>query len=415
MKKRCQRFLFATLCVLALAAWKPLERKPALAPVYANQASVNGMAGVRYAIDQPDGINELLKDLENSLRIMNRDHPGAPINYLSISGGGGRGAFGAGLLNGWTRRGDRPHFNMVTGVSTGALTAPFAFLGPDYDETLKALYTNVSDPDIYRKRNYSSLLLSDGLGDTSPLYNLIGKHVTPDFMRKVAHEYAINNRWLLIATNNLDTGQPVIWNMGKIAAHGTPEALVLFKQVMLASASLPGLFSPVMIDVQYQGKTYQEMHVDGGVSRQVFIYPASLFRETGAYKLMEGRKREAYLIRNDILQADGYQTVDRNTVSIANQALSQFSQSHGDGDIFMAYLTARQDGFGFNLAFVADVIQKRNPKLRFDPEYMQALFNYAESRAEKGYPWSRVPPGLNEALSTSLMKYREALNGGARK
>lgn len=415
MKKRCQRLLFAACCVLALAAWKPLERKPALAPVYANQAAVNGMTGIRYAIDQPDGINELLKDLENSLRIMNRDHPGAPINYLSISGGGGRGAFGAGLLNGWTRRGDRPHFNMVTGVSTGALTAPFAFLGPEYDDTLKALYTQVSDPDIYRKRSYASLVLSDGLGDSTPLYNLIGKYVTTDFVRKVAHEYAVNNRWLLIATNNLDTGQPVIWNMGKIAAYSTPEALVLFKQIMLASASLPGLFSPVMIDVQYQGKTYQEMHVDGGVSRQVFIYPASLFRETGAYKLMEGRKREAYLIRNDILQADGYQTVERNTVAIANQALSQFSQSHGDGDIFMAYLTARQDGFGFNLAFVADEIKKRNPKLRFDPDYMQALFNYAETRAEKGYPWSKVPPGLNEALSTSLTKYREALNGGDKK
>lgn len=410
-----RRVLLATCIVMSLTAWKSLERKPALAPVYANQAVIHGMSGVRYAIDQVDGIDALLKDLEHSLKVMNRDHPGAPINYLSISGGGGRGAFGAGLLNGWTRRGDRPVFNMVTGVSTGALTAPFAFLGSDYDSTLKALYTNVQDQDIYRKRNYTSLLLSDGLGDTTPLANLISKYVTEDFVRKVAHEYVVNNRWLLIGTNNLDTGQPVIWNMGKIAAYGTPQAIQLFKQVMLASASLPGLFSPVMIDVDYNGASYQEMHVDGGVSRQVFIYPASLFRETGAYKLLEGRKREAYLIRNDILQSDSYQTVERKTLSIANQALSQFSQSHGDGDIFMAYLTARQDGFGFNLAFVADVIQKRNTKLLFDPEYMQSLFKYAESRAEKGYPWSRVPPGLNEALSSSLMKYREALNGGTTK
>jgi Patatin-like phospholipase len=410
-----KRVLLATCIVMTLTAWKSLERKPALAPVYANQATINGMTGVRYAIDQVDGIDALLKDLEQSLKIMNRDHPGAPINYLSISGGGGRGAFGAGLLNGWTRRGDRPAFNMVTGVSTGALTAPFAFLGSAYDGTLKALYTNVQDKDIYRKRNYASLLLSDGLGDTAPLANLISKYVTEEFVRKVAHEYTVNNRWLLIGTNNLDTGQPIIWNMGKIAAYGTPQAVSLFKQVMLASASLPGLFSPVMIDVDYSGMAYQEMHVDGGVSRQVFIYPASLFRETGAYKLLEGRKREAYLIRNDILQSDSYQTVERNTVAIANQALSQFSQSHGDGDIFMAYLTARQDGFGFNLAFVADVFKKKKPKLLFDPEYMQSLFNYAESRAQKGYPWSNVPPGLNEALSTSLMKYREALNGDSQK
>lgn len=406
-----KHLLVASFYLLALVAWKPLERKPALSPVYANEASVNGMAGIRYAIYQISGVDALLKDLEVSFKVMNREQPGAPINYLSISGGGGRGAFGAGLLAGWSKRGDRPSFNMVTGVSTGALTAPFAFLGPAYDETLKTLYTNVRDADIYRKRSYAALLVSDGLGDTTPLYNLISRYVTPEFLRKVAFEYNVNHRWLLIGTTNLDSGQPIIWNMGKIASYDSPEALALFREVMLASASMPGFFSPVMIDVEHQGKAYQEMHVDGGVSRQVFIYPASLFRETGAYKLLEGRKREAYLIRNDILQSDNYQTVERKTLSIANQALSQFSQSHGDGDIFMAYLTARQDGFGFNIAFVADDFVKPEPKGRFDPGYMQALFDYAEVKASKGYPWSKVPPGLNEALSASLMKHREAGNG----
>jgi hypothetical protein len=184
---------------------------------------------------------------------------------------------------------------------------------------------------------------------------------------------------------------------------------------MLASASLPGFFSPVMIDAAYQGKNYQEMHVDGGVSRQVFIYPASLFHESGAYKLLEGRKREAYLIRNDILEAEHFQTVERKTLAIANQALAQFAHSHGDGDIFMAYLTARQDGFGFNMAFVTDDFDHKAPTSRFDKQYMMSLFDYAEKRAEKGYPWSRVPPGLNESLSSSLTKYREVLNGDTAK
>ena len=412
IRHRIQSIVVAFVIIFGLVAWKPLDRKPALSPVYANEASVNGMTGVRYAVYQINGIDALLKDLEQTLKLMNRDQPGTPINYLSISGGGGRGAFGAGLLTGWAKHGNRPRFNMVTGISTGALTAPFAYLGPEYDETLKELYTNVRDEDIYRKRNYTALLTSDGISDTTPLYNLITRYVTPEFLRKVAHEYKVNHRWLLIGTNNLDTGQPIIWNMGKIATYDSPEALTLFKKVMLASASLPGFFSPVMIDVEYEGNAYQEMHVDGGVSRQVFIYPASLFRETAAYKLLEGRKREAYLIRNDIVQSDSYQTVERKTLSIANQALIQFSQSHGDGDIFMAYLTARKDGFGFNIAFVADDFIKQRPKQRFDRDYMQALFNYAETRAERGYPWSKVPPGLNEALSASLMKYREAANNG---
>lgn len=415
MNTRISRLLLAVACVCLLPAWKTLERAPALPPLYANEASIDGMKGVRYATYQRSGIEALLKDLESSLRIMNRDSPGTPINYLSISGGGGRGAFGAGLLNGWSKNGSRPVFNMVTGVSTGALMAPFAFLGSEYDATLQQLYTGITSDDIYRKRSYATVLFSDGLSDTTPLYNLIASRVTPELLQKIAHEYAVKNRWLLIATTNLDTGHPIIWNMGKIAAYGTPESLALFRKIMLASASLPGFFSPVMIDAVHQDKKYQEMHVDGGVSRQVFIYPASLFHESGAYKLLEGRKREAYLIRNDILDAEHYQTVERKTLAIANQALTQFAHSHGDGDIFMAYLTARQDGFGFNMAFVTDDFSHKAPTSRFDKDYMMALFKYAEARAEKGYPWSRVPPGLNESLSSSLMKYREGLNGDVSK
>lgn len=411
MKNRIPRLLLALACVCLLPAWKNLERAPALPPLYADEASIDGMKGVRYATYHRSGIEALLKDLEASLRIMNRDSPGTPINYLSISGGGSRGAFGAGLLSGWSRNGTRPEFNMVTGVSTGALMAPFAFLGPEYDATLKQLYTNITADNIYRKRSYATVLFSDGLSDTTPLYNLIAAHITAELLQKIAQEYAVKNRWLLIATTNLDTGQPIIWNMGKIATYGTPESLELFRKVMLASASLPGFFSPVMMDAVYQDKKYQEMHVDGGVSRQVFIYPASLFHETGAYKLLEGRKREAYLIRNDILEAENYQTVERKTLAIANQALTLFAHSHGDGDIFMAYLTARQDGFGFNMAFVTDDFSHQAPASRFDKKYMTSLFNYAETRAEKGYPWSRVPPGLNESLSSSLIKYREGLNG----
>jgi predicted patatin/cPLA2 family phospholipase len=411
VKNRLARILLALFCVCTLPAWKGLERQPALPPVSANEAIVGGMPDVRYAIYQRSGIENLLKDLEATLRVMNRDKPGAPINYLSISGGGSRGAFGAGLLNGWSKHGNRPEFNMVTGISTGALMAPFAFLGPAYDAPLKELYTNITAQNIYKKRNYTAILLSDGLSDTKPLYELIARQITPELLRKVAYEYQVRHRWLLIGTTNLDTGQPIIWNMGKIASYDTAEALMLFRQVMLASASLPGFFSPVMLNVVFDGQHYQEMHVDGGVSRQVFIYPASLFHETGAYKLLEGRKREAYFIRNDILEAEKYQTVERQTLAIANQALTQFAHSHGDGDILMAYLTARQDGFGFNMAFATDDFVHSTPDQRFDRDYMVALFNYAEGLAEKGYPWSKVPPGLNESLSTSLLKYREVING----
>ena len=408
-----QRFLLVMLLALSLSAWGSTDRLDALPPAATDHASVSGMTGVRYAVYRAGGMNLFLRDLEQTLRILNREHPNAPINYLSISGGGGRGAFGAGLLYGWTQNGTRPEFNMVTGVSTGALMAPFAFLGSAYDPVLKRLYTGISDKDVVRKRSYAAIWFSDGLGDTSPLVNLIAETITPEVLQRVAYEYTVRHRWLLIGTTNLDTGQPVIWNMGKIAAHGTPEALALFRQVMLASASLPGFFSPVMMDVSYQGKAYQEMHVDGGVSRQVFLYPASLFHESGADKLLEGRKREAYLIRNGVLSDDSYQTVPRKTLPIAKRALQQFSQTYEDGDTLMAYLTAHKDGFGFNMAYVPEDFVKAPPKSAFDQVYMQALFKHAEALAARGYPWSKTPPGLNEAMSTSLNRLREAVNGNA--
>lgn len=412
MTARFIHCLVALLLVGSLTAQAAPGRLDALPPTVANEATVNGMVGVRYAVNQTSGVALFLHDLEQTLRAMNREQPHAPINYLSISGGGSRGAFGAGLLTGWTKHGSRPEFNMVTGISTGALMAPFAFLGPAYDPVLKRLYTGISDKDVVRERSYAAIWFSDGLADTTPLYNLIAESITPEVLQKVAYEYTVRHRWLLIGTNNLDTGQPIIWNMGKIAAYGTPDALELFRRVMLASASLPGFFSPVMFDVSYQGRQYQEMHVDGGVSRQVFLYPASLFHESGAYRFLEGRKREAYLIRNAVLSDDSFKTVERKTLPIAKQALRQFAQSHEDGDTLMAYLTAQKDGFGFNMAYVTNDAIQAKPNGRFDPTYMQALFSYAEDLAARGYPWARTPPGLTEALSGSLNKLRDAVNGG---
>lgn len=165
---RWLKALAPTLLILvSFTTWGAPSRQEALPPAYANEATVNGLSGVRYAINQTSGVALFLRDLEQTLRMMNRDQPGAPITYLSISGGGGRGAFGAGLLNGWTRHGTRPEFNMVTGISTGALMAPFAFLGPAYDSVLKRLYTGVTDKDLVRERSYAAIFFSDGLGDTS--------------------------------------------------------------------------------------------------------------------------------------------------------------------------------------------------------------------------------------------------------
>ncbi|MFM8340357.1 MAG: patatin-like phospholipase family protein, partial [Fluviibacter sp.] len=190
----------------------------------------------------------MVNDLRESQQRLGAKKLKGTGSYLSIYGGGDNGAFGAGLLAGWTKRGDRPVFNLVPGVSTGALIAPFAYLGPQYDDVLQYVYTQVTPDMIFKKRGLMAAVFEDSIGDTTPLYALISQHINADFMKQVATEYRDNGRWLLVGTTNVDAGVPVVWNMGKIASIGTPEALELFKRVMLASASIPGAFPPVMFD-----------------------------------------------------------------------------------------------------------------------------------------------------------------------
>ncbi len=195
--------------------------------------------------------------------------------FLAVSGGGANGAFTAGLLNGWTAKGDRPQFKAVTGISTGALIAPFAFLGPEYDATLRQFYTGITTRDILTKRNVLAAVFDDALTDNAPLRKLVAGLVDQKLLDAIAAEYR-KGRLLLIGTTNLDAQREVIWNVGVIAASGNPRALELVRDIMIASAAIPAAFPPVMMDVEVDGQPYQEMHVDGGTVTQVFLSPPSL-------------------------------------------------------------------------------------------------------------------------------------------
>lgn len=173
--------------------------------------------------------------------------------FLAISGGGDEGAFGAGLLVGWTDAGTRPEFQVVTGVSTGALIAPFAFLGTEYDRELREVYTTISSDDILSTRNVVAGVLKDALSDTTALWRLISRYVNEQMMAGIAREYA-KGRLLLIGTTDLDAQRANIWNIGAIAASGHPGALDLIRKILRASSAIPGLFQPVLIDVELTGK-----------------------------------------------------------------------------------------------------------------------------------------------------------------
>ncbi|CAN7409653.1 patatin-like phospholipase family protein [Phenylobacterium sp. LjRoot219] len=310
----------------------------------------------------------------------------SPVAFLAISGGGDAGAFGAGLLVGWTQRGDRPAFRAVTGISTGALSAPFAFLGPRYDASLRETYTEVSRDDILRRRFITAAIFDDAMADSQPLAGLIKRYITQPVLDDIAAEYA-KGRLLFVGTTDLDSREPVIWDMTAIAASKDPHALALFRKVILASASIPGVFPPVMIDVTVDGRRYQEMHVDGGTTQQVFMYPSSFqLREVA----LKDRPRTIYVIRNSRLDPD-WASVDRRTLSIAGRSVSALIHTQGLGDLTQIFLLTQRDGVKFNLAFIpADFDAPREHD--FDTNYMRQLFERGRQMGLDGSAWRNIPP-----------------------
>jgi predicted acylesterase/phospholipase RssA len=316
-----------------------------------------------------------------------------PQNYLAISGGGPDGAFGAGLLNGWTEAGNRPDFTIVTGISTGSLTAPFAFLGPDYDHVLKEIYTSYSTDDLLIQRSWLGVATGDSIYDTSPLFELIAKYLDDEAIRRIAEEDAKGRR-LFIGTTNLDAERPVIWNIGTIAASDAPDKAELIHKILLASASIPGAFSPVFFDVEANGQQFNELHVDGGATAQVFLYPGVLDFRKILEAAGEGEANpRAYVIRNSKLSPDEAVVDPANIFGIGGKSVSSLIRTQGIGSIYAIYLGTQRDGLDFNLAYIPETfdVQSNQP---FDPEYMQALYDLGYKLAKDGYPWVKEPPSL---------------------
>ena len=391
------RLLLLTGLVVTSACSLP-ARQQAVPLHQSFQAEVTELPGVRYVVgaEMPElvqeGINSFNKELAYLSTDAEIDHQNLPpANFLALSGGGDDGAFGAGLLCGWAQSGQRPEFKLVTGISTGALLAPFAFLGSEYDNSLRAVYTKTTPKEIMESRGVLAALFDDALADNAPLGRLVEKYVTADMLKQIATEYE-KGRLLLMATTNLDARQAVIWNMTKIAASGHPKALELFHKIMLASAAIPGAFPPVMIDVEAAGNHYQEMHVDGGALSQVFVYPPSFQLADIAKQNGIVRERRLFIIRNARLDTDSVE-VERQTLSIAGRAISALIQAQGIGDLYKIYALTQRDGVDYNLAYIPKSFNAPH-KEDFDSAYMQALFQTGYNLALNGYQWEKIPPGM---------------------
>jgi hypothetical protein len=380
----------AAILVFVVAGCASPERLPSVPDADTFKAQPLGLSNARFfpTVQLHEMVAEGRQAFERQKQALGLTAPDAelpPAHFLAISGGGDNGAFGSGLLVGWTEAGDRPEFGMVTGISTGALIAPFAFLGPEYDGPLRDVYTTISAEDVFSERGLIGAIFDDAMADTTPLWTLISKYVDEPLMAAIAREYG-KGRLLLIGTTDLDSQLPVLWNIGAIAASGHPGALDLIRKILRASSAVPGFFQPVMIDVEVNGTAYQELHVDGGAIVQMFLYPPNI--ELGR----EGPKRErqAYLIRNARLDAE-WSDVERRTLSIAGRAISTMIHYGGSNDVLRIYFITQRDGVDYNLAYIgSDFSAPRAGD--FDKAYMNALFDYAYQQARSGYPWKKEPP-----------------------
>ena len=322
------------------------------------------------------------------------DRPGhRPFNVLALSGGGSYGAYPAGVLVGWTETGTRPEFDVVTGVSTGAIVAVCAFLGPDFDPGLRRFYTTVTNRDVYTRRYELVGLLSDSLADSKPLATMIAAVADEALLRRVAAEHAKGRR-LYVGTTHLDTKRLVVWDMGAIAARGRPDDLALFRKVLLASASIPGFFPPVGLPVEVDGKGYEELHVDGGVTASLFFRPPRVPRDRAtALGEQPLAGSNLYIIVAGKLFADpGY--VERKFLKIAEDSISALLYAQTRGDLFQLFALSLATKMNYYLTAVPPDAPAPADATTFDPVEMTALFEAGRAAAKGGNLWRSTPPGL---------------------
>jgi hypothetical protein len=362
------------LCSLALAACTSLPRTPYSA-ADASSSRVLDIDGLRRYADEPVTKFRFEKDALTSTR-----------TYLALSGGGADGAYGVGVLNGWTAAGTRPTFSVVSGVSTGGLIAPFAFLGSQYDDTLREVYTSGIASSLLDDASIIRVLFGSGLFGNKRLRELVARYVGPEILAAVARENA-KGRKLLVVTTDLDTQRTVVWDMGKIAAVGSPEALRLFRDVMAASASIPLVFPPILIEAEGQGRRFEEMHVDGGVTAPVLTLPDALLFHG---RLPGNSRMNIYILVNKKLERT-FELVSNSTLDVASRSLSSITQSQTRSVIFSTYDFAKRNRWGFHLSY----IERDYPASLsegFDTAYMRTLYQHGYEKAASGRAWTSTLP-----------------------
>jgi hypothetical protein len=365
--------------------------EPALRPIpsgLVSVAQIPGFIGVRQW-GEASGAKTIIDARSANAAVAQRSN--GPLNVLALSGGAADGAFGAGFLTGWTQTRTRPQFHVVTGVSVGALIAPFAFLGAQYDDVLKQLLTELSGKSAITPRSRLFALLGDSLASPRPLESLIAAHFNERIMGEVAVLHRAGRR-LYVSTSHIYAGREVIWDIGAIANSGRGDALALIHRVLLASAAVPILLPPVYFEVEAGGQRYNEMHVDGGIMRQMFIAPPGFDWDAAGRKLGTDGHINFYVIRNGRTRSE-YMVMQPNPIGLGEHAMFQLTQSLGIGDLYMIYMRAQREHASFRAAWIDDAFAASWTQW-YDPQYVRALFEYGHAQARGANVWHALPPGI---------------------
>ena len=397
--------LASAIAVSGCAGVRPL---PAMTETQLQLATVRGMDDdleVRFWGDvAPPSTQDELQTMREQIAARTDAEGQAPnggaYDVLALSGGGSDGAYGAGLLNGWSERGDRPEFALVTGISVGALLAPFAFLGEEYDDEVETLFTETRTEDVVEVILFRALFgWALGLTDVTPLELTLDRVLTPAMVDRIAEEHGKGRR-LWIGTTYLDAQRPVIWNIGTIAASDFPGKRELIKRILLASSAVPGAFPPVLFPVEIDGELYSEMHVDGAITRSLFIYPRNIdLRQEFDEGSAGMRIGTIYLVRNTKLEPD-YHPVAPSILRIAERAIWTLMKSAGIADITGIEDQARRDGWVMKRTSVPLEFDEVEADF-FDPEYMAALYEVGYQRALQGIAWETVVEPETAYVETS--------------
>lgn len=378
------------LALMVLAGCASIPRVPFTKEQQA-AATVPGIPNARvWSDDRVDVLRARTEVATNAAR------RGGQFNVLAISGGGSNGAFGAGLLAGWAERGTRPEFTVVTGASAGALIAPFAFLGSDYDPMLRSLFSEGIGEELLQIDGFSALF-GAGVFKTEPLKRLIARYIDDAMLERIAAEYR-KGRKLLVVTTNIDAQRTAVWDMGAIAASGAPGALSLFRDVLTASASVPGVYSPVLIDVEGEGQRFAEMHVDGGVRANLLVVPESMLL-TSAPPQTAGLHPRVYIVLNDKVEQD-FEMVEGKALTIVARSFTTAVKANTQNTLIATYEFARRNKWDFNLAAI-DGAYPTTTSMGFDRVYMQQLYQYGYEQGRGGPPWRKNLPATYTGPSPS--------------